>query len=359
MIHPLLKSKGITIKYLGIWIFILGIHFLTLYFSADFSLAYSLVDSIVSGVIYVIITLGLWYTIRFGIQKSQSPLNMLVKNILLYIFTTVIWVFIVWGVVTIISSEWSVQFYSTILSYRIIASLMFYICSVVIYYAISFYESLQEKQVQAMQLKTLVREAQLNELRSQLHPHFLFNSLNSINSLTISDPTKAGEMIIKLSEFLRYSLSRKGHSMASFERELYHVRLYLDIEKVRFGKRLDFICIDDGVSPEWPIPLMLLQPLIENAVKHGVYNTGEKVTITLHAKTIDKMLHISIHNTIDPEAVPEHGTGTGLKNVRERLNLVYESNSLLETQLLPEGFTAILHIPYFETENSNNENTDH
>ncbi len=119
---------------------------------------------------------------------------------------------------------------------------MFYICSVVIYYAISFYQSLQEKLVREMELKSLVREDHLNELRSQLHPHFLFNRLNSMNSLTISNSSAAGEMIIKLSEFLRYSLSRKGRSMTTLDKKLYHIRLYLDTEKLCFGNRLDFVC---------------------------------------------------------------------------------------------------------------------
>jgi len=222
---------------------------------------------------------------------------------------------------------------------------MFYICTVVIYYAINFYESLQEKQVQEMQLKSLVREAQLNELRSQLHPHFLFNSLNSISSLTITNPARAGEMIIKLSEFLRYSLSRKGHSMTSFEKEMHHIGLYLDIEKVRFGKRLEFVSALDNVPGEWPLPLMLLQPLIENAVKHGVYNTGETVTIKLHAQVKDNYLFIEISNNFDPDAVPERGTGTGLNNVRERIKLVYGSASFFETQQFKDRFIATLKIP--------------
>jgi two-component system, LytTR family, sensor kinase len=345
MIHPLLKSNRIILTWAGIWVFIMITQFLTLFFSIDYPFGFSLADTIVSGIIYILISLGLWFTIRYGIQRRRNPLDIILTNILLWIATTTLWIALVWGILSVMNPAYSKLYQGTILSYRLVASLMFYICTVVVYYAINFYETLQEKQAQEMRLKTLVKEAQLNELRSQLHPHFLFNSLNSINSLTITNPAKAGEMIIKLSEFLRYSLSRKGHSMATFEKELYHIGLYLDIEKIRFGKRLEFNCEHENVSGEWPIPLMLLQPLIENAVKHGVYNTVETVAIMLHAKEEANHLVIQISNNFDPDAVPEKGTGTGLNNVRERLRLVYGQSSLFETHHGSDLFVATLKIP--------------
>jgi two-component system, LytTR family, sensor kinase len=350
MLHPLLKNRQTIIPFLGIWLFVITIHFLTLFFATAYPAAFCVADSLISGVVYIFISLGLWYSIRFGIQNIHKPLETILKNILLYVFTAVIWMLVSMGLLCLFSPDWCLYYSETILSYRIIASLMFYICSVVIYYAISFYQSLQEKQAREMELRSLVREAQLNELRSQLHPHFLFNSLNSINSLTISEPSLAGEMIIKLSDFLRYSLSRKGHSMATFEKEVSHIRLYLEIEKVRFGNRLDFVCEMNEEHGSWPVPLMLLQPLVENAVKHGVYNTGETVHIALRSEIENAMLKITIGNNFDPDAVPEKGTGTGLANVQERMRLVYGQDSLFETKKNTNSFTAILHIP--QTENN-------
>lgn len=345
MIHPLLKNRRVIIPWLGIWIFVMGVQFLTLYYSAGFPLGYSIADSLFSVITYFFITLGLWFTVRFGIQNIRNPFDMLFKNIILFAATAILWILTVWGLLIIINYDFGILYRDTILSYRIIASLMFYICTVVVYYAIGFYETLQKKQAHEMQLKTLVKEAQLNELRAQLHPHFLFNSLNSINSLTITDPGKAGEMIIKLSEFLRYSLGRKGHSMTTFEKELYHVHLYLDIEKIRFGKRLEFTCQTEEVPDDWPIPLMLLQPLIENAVKHGVYNSENTVFIQLRAEVTDGELLIHIKNNFDPDAVPEKGTGTGLNNVRERIRLVYGSTALFETQKGNDFFVAAIKLP--------------
>ncbi len=345
MIHPLLRHRQVIVPWIGIWTIVIGVQFLTLFYSAGFPLTYSIADSLLSGFTYIIISLGLWFTVRFGIQNIRNPFNLLLKNIMLFVSTTLIWISTVWGLLIIINYDFGVFYKETILFYRIIASLMFYISTVVVYFAISFYETLQQKQANEMQLKTLVKEAQLNELRSQLHPHFLFNSLNSINSLTITNPKKAGEMIINLSEFLRYSLGRKGHSMTTFEKELYHVNLYLDIEKIRFGDKLEFVCQKENVTADLPIPLMLLQPLIENSVKHGVYNSDHKVTIKLEAKVHNDDLLIIISNNFDPDAVPEKGTGTGLTNVKDRIQLVYGSSALFETHMGTDYFIASLKLP--------------
>jgi two-component system, LytTR family, sensor kinase len=340
-----MKDRKTIVPFLGIWFFIILLHFSTLYYANGFSIAFCIADSIISGITFMIIALVLWYPIRFGINSLRSIADTILNNLIVYALSASVWIFVTWGFIILLNPEWNEPFKSTIVSYRLLASLLFYISSVVVYYAIGFYESLQEKQAHEMQLKTLVKEAQLNELRSQLHPHFLFNSLNSINSLTISNPAKAGEMIIKLSDFLRYSLSRKGHSMADFEKELHHIQLYLDIEKVRFGERLEFIYETEDVPQNWPVPLMLLQPLVENAVKHGVYNTGEKVQIKLFAKTEENILVISISNNFDSDTTNNNGTGTGLSNVRERMKLVYGQDGLFKTRIEGNEFIAVLRIP--------------
>ena len=345
MLHPLLKNRKTIIPFLGIWFFIIGVHFITLYFSSGLPLFFCISDSLISGMLYMSVTLILWYPIRFGVRSNQAPLDMIAKNLVLFILSSSSWVLISWGIIYLIYPQWSTYFRESIISNRILTSVILYIASVVIYYAINFYESLQEQQSHEMQLKNLVKEAQLNELRTQLHPHFLFNSLNSINSLTITNPAKAGEMIIKLSEFLRYSLSRKGQEMATLEKELYHIGLYLDIEKVRFGQRLEYISDIEKAPKDWKMPLMILQPLIENAVKHGVYSTDSLVTVKLKAVTEDDYLKITISNNYDPESAPGSGTGTGLSNVRERMRLVYGQDGLFYIKRLNNKFIAELKIP--------------
>ena len=140
-------------------------------------------------------------------------------------------------------------------------------------------------------------------LRSQINPHFLFNSLNSVSSLTITDPDKARMMVIKLSELMRYALSRKDEQPVTLQSELDNLRLYLDIEKVRFGDRLE---IEEKIDPgclRAMLPVMILQPLYENAIKHGVYESTKKVMIRTSVQFVSSFVEIAIINTLDRKSV--------------------------------------------------------
>jgi two-component system LytT family sensor kinase len=215
------------------------------------------------------------------------------------------------------------------------------------YYLLINFRDLKEKNQREAQLTNLLKEAELNMLRSQIRPHFLFNSLNSISALTMTNPEKAQEMVIKLSEFMRYSLNLPDTMISTLEKELYHVELYLDIEKVRFGDRLAFEkTIRDG-SLEWHVPVMLLQPLIENSVKYGVYESAEPTLIRLDAGLDDEVLEIRIGNTYDPGAKTRKGTGTGLKNIRARLLNLYGTSSLMKINQTGDYFEVVLRIPKY------------
>jgi LytS/YehU family sensor histidine kinase len=182
-------------------------------------------------------------------------------------------------------------------------------------------------------------------LRSQINPHFLFNSLNSVSSLTITNPDKAREMVIKLSEFMRYALSRKDDLPVTLQSELDNLRLYLDIEKVRFGKRL---VIKENIDPACmgaTLPVMILQPLYENAIKHGVYETTREVTINTNVLCTGDFVEILISNNFDPEAKPVKGTGTGLTNVIRRLELMYGNKAVLKTEKLSDSFSVKIYLP--------------
>ena len=168
--------------------------------------------------------------------------------------------------------------------YRIGTGIFIYGLIVLSYFLFVSLTNLSEKNAKAARLESLVRETELKMLRSQINPHFLFNSLNSISSLTITDPEKARDMVIKLSEFMRYALSRKDELPVSLSHELDNLRLYLDIEKVRFGDKLTTEEFIEPACLDFRIPVMLLQPLYENAVKHGVYESTESVWIRTEAK---------------------------------------------------------------------------
>jgi two-component system LytT family sensor kinase len=192
----------------------------------------------------------------------------------------------------------------------------------------------------------LAREAELYKLRQQLQPHFLFNSLNSISALITIQPAQARKMIQQLSDFLRGTLKKEENQWISLDDELQHLQLYLDIEKVRFGHRLNTAINSSAAAGKLQLPSMLLQPLVENAIKFGLYDTTEPVTINIGAEQENNNLIISIQNPFDPEtSSPKQGTGFGLSSVQRRLYLLFARNDLLHTRHTDNLFTTVIKIP--------------
>lgn len=204
--------------------------------------------------------------------------------------------------------------------------------------------SLQNKFAQQTDAAILLRDAELFKLRQQLQPHFLYNSLNSISALTMIQPEKAQEMIGRLSEFLRSSVKRESEDMIAISDELDYIQAYLAIESIRFGDRLKVI-FDKQYTDDAKIPPFLLQPILENAIKYGLYGKTGNVTITMHIKLQDAFLIITVTNPYDPQTKPSKGTGFGLEGIQRRLYLLYARTDLLETEKDNETFTTILKIP--------------
>lgn len=203
-------------------------------------------------------------------------------------------------------------------------------------------------------MERLAREAELNKLRQQLQPHFLFNSLNSISALTGSQPEKARHMIQQLSDFLRGTLKKEQQQWTTFEEELQYLQLYLDIEKVRFGYRLQTIVETDEESLQMRLPSMLLQPLVENAIKFGLYDTIGEVTIFISAKKVNDLLEVRVQNPFDEStAAPLKGTGFGLSSIRRRLFLLFARHDLLQIKKEAQQFITIISIPQQHESNYN------
>jgi sensor histidine kinase YesM len=191
----------------------------------------------------------------------------------------------------------------------------------------------------------LLKEAELIKLRQQLQPHFLFNSLNSISALAIAKPQEARKMVQQLSDFLRGTL-KKEDQLVSLKEELEHLKLYLDIEKVRFGHRLsvEFNTSDESLSVM--LPALLLQPIVENAIKFGLYDTVGETKISVDAKQLPDHLLIEVKNPFDEAtAGSKSGTGFGLASIQRRLYLLYARQDLLVTQKNNAVFTTTLKIP--------------
>lgn len=208
------------------------------------------------------------------------------------------------------------------------------------------YEEQQQNEKRKQEAEKLTRDAELFKLRKQLHPHFLFNSLNSISALTIARPEEARLMVQQLADFLRGTLKNEEELQVTLEEELRLLQLYLDIEKVRFGHRLDTTIEKDETCLSGKIPQLLLQPIVENAIKFGLYDTTEKVLIKIMAKKDDHLLTISVQNPFDPStSSSQKGTGFGLTSIARRLYLLYGRNDLLETKADGNIFITTVKIP--------------
>lgn len=184
------------------------------------------------------------------------------------------------------------------------------------------------------QAEDLRKEAELFKLRQQLQPHFLFNSLNSINALINRQPKDARKMVQQLSDYLRNTLKKEDDHFVLLQEELNDLQLYLAIEKVRFGHRLK-IMEDIQVKNEMTkVPPFLIQPLVENAIKYGLYGTTGEVNISIHVKTHQGNLVFKISNPYDKDGVTVKGTGFGLESIKRRLYLLFARNDLLRIEKL-------------------------
>jgi two-component system LytT family sensor kinase len=206
-------------------------------------------------------------------------------------------------------------------------------------------EQLSKREAQMLQLS---KDAELAQLRQQLQPHFLFNSLNSINALVGTQPQKAREMVLQLSEFLRGTIRKDSQRWISLREELNYLKMYLDIERVRFGHRLIVDFLIEEESDAVTLPQLLIQPLVENAIKHGLYGMTGEVRIQVIGKREGNYLRLEVSNPFDPESTPAEGTGFGLSSVSRRLFLLFGRTDLLETEAQEGLFKVKLKIPQFQ-----------
>lgn len=210
---------------------------------------------------------------------------------------------------------------------------------------VSKLEQQEASQKRELHIMELSKEAELTQLRQQLQPHFLFNSLNSISALVVSESKKAREMVLQLSDFLRGTIRKDHQTWISLEEEMAYLKLYLEIEKVRFGHRLK-VNFDIGAeASQLQLPQLLIQPLLENAIKHGLYGMTGEVQILLNAAKRQNYLILTVENPFDPETPAQHGAGFGLSSIERRLYLLFGRNDLLTKEAKNAIFKVELKIP--------------
>lgn len=347
MVNPFVKNQKLFIIYLAIWFFIGLIHLAILKLFLGIELVSAAIDSIAFNGLYTFLGISLWYTVSFNSLENYSSPKLFINHIASALITSGLWIFV--GYYLLINLLPSDKIYKDFLFsslvWRFLIGILFYTVIVAVDYVIIYYNNFQEKVLKEAELNALVKEAELKSLKYQINPHFIFNCLNSISSLTLSNPQKAQDMTIKLSSFLRSTLSKNERQKSKLSEEINNAKLYLDIEKVRFIDKFDFIEEVEQKCKELEVPSMILQPLFENAIKHGVYESIEKVVIKLICKLEKEYFKITVENNFDPESVPRKGEGIGIINIRNRLKLIYNQDNLVTIEKIDNLFRVNIFIP--------------
>ncbi len=347
MSNPILERLKHIYIYLLVWVVIAVIQAILILVASDIGPLVAITDSLVFNLLYAFLAITIWYPIRYSNPEGKLSLRIALTYLVVGAVVITGWLSLGYVILRalLVDQQSYFQFLNDSFIARVATGILYYGVTLLIYHLFIYGKELEAKKLTETNLNLLVKESELNVLRSQLNPHFLFNSLNSISSLTISDPDTAREMIIKLSEFLRYALKHGEREKTRLAEEIKNIDLYLQIEKIRFGEKLIFEKEIAGECEEGLIPNMILQPLFENAVKHGVYESTEPITIKMSCRMDQKDLLISISNNYDPNQASRKGAGIGLKNVRNRLLLIYGRDDLLRVEKPGKDFIVHLQIP--------------
>ena len=343
MTKPFIALRKIVIVYAGWWLAWLGVQaFLVM--QAGFDLKTAFLDAAITQLIFAVSG----YTINTSMHAYQPSARNSAYVLSWSVALTLLCVFIQkWLLQQFINEQpdYLIFLENSMVIRGAFGWLMIILVATLTWFWVYVTEH-QESEKRKDDAVQLAREAELSNLRQQLQPHFLFNSLNSISALASTRPEEARRMIQQLSDFLRGTMKKDDRSLVTLEEESHHLQLYLDIEKVRFGHRLN---ADFQLSPEslpLTLPSLVLQPVVENAIKFGLYDTIDEITISIAAWKEQGMLWLEVKNPFDQStSVPLRGTGFGLSSVQRRLYLLYLRNDLLITSKEDNTFTTTLKIP--------------
>jgi two-component system, LytTR family, sensor kinase len=348
--NPILKSFKNFILYLIFWLLVSLIYFLLQIFLLEVKVQTAAADSLVFNLLLGGLGLSIWYPVKYIPFEKNNLAAVLFNHIIGGVIASAIWLslgFFIINSLLNINNDYS-QFFINTLAWRFLIGLLFYFLISSFYYIIIYYTGFQERIIKESELKNLVTAAELKSLKFQINPHFIFNSLNSMSALTTIDPEKAKSMILKLADFLRYTLANNEQQKNKLGEEINNLRLYLDIEKIRFEDKFEFSEEINEDCKNIVVPNMILQPLFENAIKHAVYETLDKVNLKLKCRKENNFLKITVENNFDSMSDGKKGAGVGLKNIADRLELIYGQKNLIEVKRTDNTFCVNLFIPLQE-----------
>lgn len=347
MHNPITQNRKYLAVYFAIWIVLAVIQVSLFYFLLEVELIPSIADGLVFNLLLSFIGLAVWPLVVFSSLERAYITNTVLTHLVGAVVLVALWLGLSMGLLhSLLEGEESyLTFLNASLPWRVASGAIIYLLFALNYYLFIYNEDFRERKINEAELKRTLKEAELSMLKSQLNPHFIFNSLNSISSLTMTDPGKAQEMVIALSDFLRYAVKPGQKELITLKEELKAIDQFVLIEKVRFGDRLKIKINCDRDCETKNVPPLIIQPLVENAVKYGVHETIEEGIISIDCTCNNSILEVVVKNSFDPHTGSIKKTGVGLANVRSRLKLLYESDELLQINKQESMFEIKLLIP--------------
>jgi hypothetical protein len=346
-VHPILAQRRGPVVYHTLWVVLGLIGAGLLNRLADVPPVTALLISVPLASIYGFICLAAWYLCLAAPLRTSSVWRIVWVHGSGAVLSSSLWVVLghAWAVMLEPYFPAAIRFTTADLP-RFFSGVMLFQLSSAAHYLLIMLEESKEAETRALKAQVLARDAELRALRSQITPHFLFNALNSINALTSIDPAAARRMCLLLSDFFRGTLQMGSQERIALAQELSLIDQFLAIEQVRFGDRLKIERDIDEEATRWMIPPLLLQPLVENAVTHGIADLVEGGTVRLSAHRIEQHLAIVVDNPRDPTARrKKSGAGMGLMNVQRRLDMAYGRDGSLRVEAERERFRVELLLP--------------
>ncbi|HEY2431932.1 MAG TPA: histidine kinase [Vicinamibacterales bacterium] len=347
--HPILGRPWRLAVYLAIWIPLGGLLAALLALQGVFDWRDALTVAVPLSAAYGFLCLSAWYVTGGSPVDRVGPLRVAVTAVTASFVSSAVWLLLARGWMGMIASllvraDLSGRFRAGAPTFFGFGFLLYLLAMAVSYLAAAF-EVSREAERRGFELQVLAREAELRALRAQIDPHFLFNSLQSISALTTADPAAARRMCLLLADFLRETLALGARLRIPLSSELALAQRFLAIEQVRFGARLQVETAADPRADAQTVPPLVLQPLVENAVTHGIAHLLEGGEVRISTELRPSTLVITVENPCDPGRPAGRGTGLGLRNVRERLHSVYGSDASLQEGERDGRFVVRLELP--------------
>ncbi|MFD2909894.1 sensor histidine kinase [Flavobacterium ardleyense] len=311
---------------------------------------YSIIEGVLCGFLGFILSYVILFYYERLINFSKLETKKITVLIGIFIVVQVVYHLCLWPMLAIPQDYYYgiTERYAEMIFIMKLANVPFFFVAFLVWFfivsAIRVFEYLNQVKINRLELESTLKESQLNALKGQINPHFMFNSLNNIRGLILENPEKSREMITRLSEMLRYSLTKNDVNAISIEEEIEVVDNFIAISKIQFEERLSFVKEIQPETLKMQIPPMVIQLLVENAVKHGIANIKQGGIIELKTSIFDDNLVIEVTNS-GKLVIDKNSTLLGLQNIKERISLLYGEKASFNLEEIDDTVRATIKLP--------------